>query len=120
MKNQPNYYQRQIVGATNQEMFDQWIHQPWPIKKGFEMKLIIYLQERLFIMLPKNFTHCFPCPKELIDCVGYIGLPLLLQPVDKNEMDLRTNPNLFRKKPNPIVYLFNFIVNNMTSFVYET
>jgi hypothetical protein len=56
LKNQPNYYQRQRVGSANQEMFDQWIHQPWPLKKGFDMKLIIYLQERLFIMLPKNFT----------------------------------------------------------------
>lgn len=78
LKNQPSYYQRQRVGSTKQEMFDQWIHQPWPLKKGFEMKLIIYLQERLFIMLPKNFTQCFPCPRELIDSVGYIGLPLLL------------------------------------------
>jgi hypothetical protein len=70
-------------------------------------------------MLPKNFTQEFPCPNELLNCVGYVPLPLILPAADKNEMDLRMNPNLFRRKPNPIVYLYNFIMNNVISFVYD-
>ena len=27
--------------------------------------------------------------------------------------------SLFRKSPNPLVYLFNFIMNNIVSLVYE-
>jgi len=34
-------------------------------------------------------------------------------------MDLRSNPNIFRKKPNPLVYLINYINNNIVSFVYD-
>ena len=70
-------------------------------------------------MLPKNFTSQFACPKDLIECAGYIGQPLLLQPHDKNEMDLRSNPNIFRKKPNPLVFLINYISNNIISYVYD-
>ena len=70
-------------------------------------------------MLPRNFTQLFHTPGELIECVGYVDTPLQLQALDRNEMELRTNPRLYRKKPNPLVYLYNFIMNNITSFVYE-
>ena len=56
LKNQPNYYQRMRAGMQNAQISDQWINQSWPTDKKFPLKLIQYMQDRLFIMLPKNFT----------------------------------------------------------------
>lgn len=77
------------------------------------------MQDRLFILLPKNFTQIFPRPRDLIECVGYLDTPLALPALEQNEYELRNNAKLYRKKPNPVVYLFNFIINNITSAVYE-
>jgi len=77
------------------------------------------MQDRLFILLPKGFTSKFKKPIDLVECVGYVNMPLVLQMIEQNEFELRNNQNLFRKKPNPIVFLYNFINNNINSTVYE-
>ena len=77
------------------------------------------MQDRLFILLPKDFTNKFKKPIQLVECVGYVNMPLVLQMIEQNEFELRNNQNLFRKKPNPIVFLYNFINNNISSTVYE-
>jgi hypothetical protein len=130
------YYQRRFIG--NQEVCkieirnflidnnllksngnDSWVNLFWsgPAKKL--EKLTLHMQDRLFILLPKNFIQAFPRPRDLIECVGYIDTPLALQAIEQNEFELRNNMKLYRKKPNPIVYLFNFVMNNITSMVYE-
>lgn len=90
----------------------------WPSQKGFEKKLINYLQDKLYILVPKGFTKEFSTPSELIECAGYIDQVLQLRPRDENEWELRNNKNLYRKSPNPLVYLYNFIMNNIPSMIY--
>jgi ABC-type antimicrobial peptide transport system permease subunit len=38
--------------------------------------------------------------------------------MDENEWELRNNKNLYRKSPNPLVFLYNFIMNNIPSMIY--
>jgi hypothetical protein len=73
LKHHPNYYQRMRAGPQAATIYDLWIEKSWPSDKKFAQKLIDYLQIRLFIMLPKNFTEKFRVPKDLIECAGYIG-----------------------------------------------
>lgn len=68
--------------------------------------------------MPKGFTRIFKNPADLIECAGYIDQVLQLRPRDENEWELRNNKNLFRKKANALVYLYNFIMNNIPSAVY--
>ena len=102
-----------------QRLRDEWAAQPWPLSKKLEQKLVLHMQDRLFLLLPKSYTQQFPRPWELIECVGYVDTPLVLQANEQNEYELRNNKSLYRKSPNPLVYLFNFIMHNITSKVYE-
>lgn len=90
----------------------------WPTQKVFEKKLINYLQDKLYILVPKDFPLEFKTPADLIDCAGYINQVLVLRPTDENEWELRNNKNLFRKSPNPLIYFYNYVMNNISSMVY--
>lgn len=105
-----------LIKATDGDL---WIGNEWPFNKKIEAKLTLHMQDRLFILLPKNFTNQFKTPIELIECVGYVDTPLFLQPNEQNEFEIRNNMNLFRKKPHPLMYLFNYIMNSIVSTVYE-
>ena len=80
--------------------------------------MLIYFEDQLQLFLPKNFMQHYPTPRHLIDSAGYLNAILVLKPNEDNEQDLRKNPNLFRKKPNPIIYVYNFIMNNVVSMMY--
>ena len=62
--------------------------------------------------------NIYKTPRELVDSVGYLNTVLRLKPKDDNEYDLRNNKRLFRKPHNPLVYLFNFVMNNISSMIY--
>ena len=76
------------------------------------------MQDKLYIILPKDFQNEFRTPEELIVCVGYVDQVLQLRPRDENEWEIRNNKKLFRKSPNPLVYLYNFLMNNVSSKIY--
>lgn len=78
------------------------------------------MQDRLFLLLPKTYTQQWPRPQDLIEVAGYVDTALMLQANEQNEWELRNNKSLYRKSPNPLVYLFNFIMHNITSKVYES
>lgn len=113
-----NFLNDQHLIKQSSKLGDAWICQQWPSKK-LEARLTLHLQDRLFILLPKNFTSMFQRPIDLIECVGYVDVPLFLMANEQNEYELRNNPKLFRKKPHPLVFLYNFIMNNMMTSVYE-
>eukprot|EP00347_Sterkiella_histriomuscorum_P002460 403368062 len=96
-----------------------WMNKAWPTnKRAFEKNLINYLQDKLYILIPRDFVKQFKTPADLIECAGYIDQVLVLRPRDENEWELRNNKNLYRKSPNPLVYLYNFIMNNIASMIY--
>jgi ABC-type antimicrobial peptide transport system permease subunit len=60
----------------------------------------------------------YKTPRDLVDAVGYLNTVLRLKPKDDNEWELRNNKNLYKKAQNPLVYLYNFVMNNISSMVY--
>ena len=60
----------------------------------------------------------YQTPKEFVDQVGYLNSELFLRPSDDNEWEIRNNKNLYKNSPNPLVYLYNFIMNNIVSKIY--
>ncbi len=94
-----------------------WMSVPWPAR-NIQQKLALHLQDKLYIILPKNFKEEFRTPAELIECTGFINQVIVLRPRDENEWELRNNKNLYRKSPNPLVFLYNYIMNNISSMIY--
>jgi hypothetical protein len=60
----------------------------------------------------------YPTPRDLIGCVGYLDAAIRLKPSDENEWELRNNKKLLKKSIHPLAYLYNFIMNNISSMIY--
>jgi hypothetical protein len=50
--------------------------------------------------------------------VAWVDNPLNLKENEWNEWDKRNNKKLYRKSPNPIIFVVNFLLHNLCSDIY--
>ena len=53
-----------------------------------------------------------------MDEVGWVDEPLNLKANEWNEWDKRNNKKLYRKSPNPLLFVINFLLHNLCSDIY--
>ena len=87
--------------------------------KTFEAKLTQYFQEELKLFFPKDIFKICSSPSELLDYVSKIKEVLRLKENDRNDIQIETNLNLYRKSIPGYIYLFNFIMNRVPTDIYR-
>ncbi len=93
--------------------------------KVFEQKINQHFQDALKLYFPKDMLAKYPTPNELIDYVSKIKDVLKLQETfrgkvhERNEEQLLTNPNLYKRAIPAYMYLYNFMMNRVPTDLYR-
>ena len=93
--------------------------------KVFEQKIYLHFQDSLKLYFPKDFLTKYQTPEDLIDYVSKIKDVLKLQETFRgkvhwrNEEQMETNLNLYKRAIPAYMYLYNFMMNTVPTGLYR-